>query len=296
MIPPLSGIAGIAFLLLLFFLKVPVGRAMALVGFLGFGMLVSFPAAIKLLAVDFFSSFNSYTLGVIPLFVLMGQLAYHSGMSRRLYEASNNLVGHLPGGLAIATIWASAGFAAICGSTNASTATMAMVALPEMKRYGYPESLAAGSVAAGGSLGIMIPPSVIFVIYGILTQQSIGKLFMAGIIPGLMLSALFSIAIYIWTKIDSNIAPKSEKKPWKERISSILSSLEVLLTFLLVVVGLLKGIFTPVEAGAVGTGLVGLTSLIRGTLSWNGIKQSLEESVRISCMIIVVVAGATVFG
>jgi len=277
-------------------MKVPVGIAMGLIGFLGFGILVSFPAAMKLLAVDFLSSFNSYTLAVIPLFVLMGQLAHNSGMSKRLYEASYKLLGHLPGGLAIATIWASAGFAAICGSTNASTATMAMVALPEMRRYGYSESLATGSVAAGGSLGIMIPPSVIFVIYGILTQQSIGKLFMAGVLPGLLLSALFSLAIYIWTRLDPNIAPRSSKSTWKEKILSLSSALEVIMIFLLVVGGLLYGIFTPVEAGAVGTGLIGIISLLRGNLSWDGIKRSLQESVRISSMIIFVVAGATVFG
>ncbi|MCS7233436.1 MAG: TRAP transporter large permease [Synergistetes bacterium] len=296
MTPLFLGAIGTFTLILLFLLKIPVAIAMALVGFIGFGLLVSFPAAMKLLAVDFFSSFNSYTLGVIPLFVLMGQLAHNSGMSKRLYEASNKLIGHLPGGLAIATIWASAGFAAICGSTNASTATMAMVALPEMKRYGYSESLAAGCVAAGGSLGIMIPPSVIFVIYGILTQQSIGKLFIAGILPGIMLSILFSIAIYVWAKIDPQIASKSPKSSWKERLFSLLSASEVLLIFLLVVGGLLKGIFTPIEAGAVGTGLIGIISLLRKRISWEGIKRSLQESVRISCMIIFVVAGAAVFG
>lgn len=296
MSPILLGTSGVILLIALFLLKVPVGIAMALTGFLGFGLLVSFPAAMKLLAVDFFSSFNSYTLAVIPLFVLMGQLAHNSGMSKRLYETSNKIMGHLPGGLAIATIWASAGFAAICGSTNASTATMAMVALPEMKRYGYSESLAAGSVAAGGSLGIMIPPSVIFVIYGILTQQSIGKLFMSGILPGIMLSALFSLAIYIWTRIDPTIAPRGQKAPWRERIRSLISATEVLLIFALVVGGLLTGIFTPVEAGAVGTGLIGGLSLLRKKLSWSGIMRSLEESIRISCMIIFVVAGATVFG
>lgn len=296
MTPLLLGTMGAIILILLFLLKIPVAVAMALVGFTGFGLLVSFPAAMKLLAVDFFSSFNSYTLGVIPLFVLMGQLAHNTGISKRLYEASNKLMGHLPGGLAIATIWASAGFAAICGSTNASTATMAAVALPEMKRYGYSESLAAGCVAAGGSLGIMIPPSVIFVIYGILTQQSIGKLFIAGVIPGIMLSALFSLAIYLWTKVNPQIALKSPKSSWKERMRSLLSASEVLLIFFLVVGGLLKGIFTPVEAGAVGTGLIGVISLLRRKLSWEIIKRSLQESVRISCMIIFVVAGAAVFG
>ncbi|MCD6364090.1 MAG: TRAP transporter large permease [Synergistetes bacterium] len=296
MSPISSGTIAVIFLLLLFFLKVPVAVAMALVGFIGFSAFVSLHAAMKLLVVDFASAFNSYTLAVIPLFVLMGQIAYSSGMSKRLYDTSNALLGHLPGGLAIATIWASAGFAAICGSTNASTATMAMVALPEMKRYGYDESLAAGSVAAGGSLGIMIPPSVIFVIYGILTQQSIGKLFIAGIIPGLILTSLFSIAIYIWMKIEPRIAPRNPKKAWKERLKALLSISEVLLIFISVVGGLLGGIFTPVEAGAVGTGLITITSLLRGTISWEGIKRALSESVRISCMIIFVVAGASVFG
>ncbi|GAI61582.1 unnamed protein product, partial [marine sediment metagenome] len=162
----------------------PVGFIMAIIGFLGFGYLVSFDAAMNLIAKDIFSVFGSYNLTVIPLFVLMGQISFHAGISSRLFNMAYKFMGHLPGGLAIATVGACAGFAAICGSTNATAATMAAVTLPEMKKYNYKAGLATGVVAAGGSLGILIPPSVIFIIYGIMTEQSIGKLFMAGILPG----------------------------------------------------------------------------------------------------------------
>ncbi|MCX5853485.1 MAG: TRAP transporter large permease subunit, partial [Deltaproteobacteria bacterium] len=184
MTPITAGIIGFVVLVALMFLRIPVGFVMAIVGFTGFGLLVTWDASLNLLARDFFSIFSSYNLTVIPLFVFMGQLAFHSGISSRLFNAAHKFFGHLPGGLAIATIGACAGFAAICGSTSATAATMASVALPEMKKYNYDPALATGVVAAGGSLGILIPPSTIFIIYGIMTEQSVGKLFMAGVLPG----------------------------------------------------------------------------------------------------------------
>src|SRR6056297_801551 len=195
--PTVVGIVGIIALFVLVFSRMPVGFLMAIIGFLGFGLLTTFDASFNLLAKDFFSVFGSYNLTVIPLFVLMGQIAFHAGISTRLFDAAYRVMGHLPGGLGIATIGACAFFAAICGSTNATAATMAAVTLPEMKRYNYKASFATGVVAAGGSLGILIPPSVIFIVYGIMTEQSIGKLFVAGMIPGIILSLLFICAIII---------------------------------------------------------------------------------------------------
>jgi C4-dicarboxylate transporter DctM subunit len=191
MSPTMAGVAGLILLFVLIFTKMPVGFLMALLGIGGFAYLVTVDAALHLVAKDLFDVFGSYNLTVIPLFILMGQIAYHSGISSRLFKVAYAFIGHWPGGMAVATLGACTGFSAICGSTNATAATMAAVTLPEMKKYRYQDSLATGVVAAGGSLGILIPPSVVFIIYGIMTEQSIGKLFVAGIVPGLLLTGLF---------------------------------------------------------------------------------------------------------
>jgi len=196
----------------------------------------------------------------------------------------------------MATVGACAGFAAICGSTNASAATMATVALPEMKRFRYDSRLATGTVAAGGSLGILIPPSVIFIIYGIMTEQSIGKLFIAGIIPGLILAGLFCLTIYIWTKVNPGVAPRGSRAGWKERLRSLSGVAETLTLFMLVMGGLFAGFFTPTEAGAVGAGGAIVLAILRRRLSWQGFIQAMLESTRISCMVLLIVAGATIFG
>jgi len=192
-----TGIIGIIILVLLLYSKMPVGFAMGFLGLMGFSYVVTFEAGFNLLARDVWDVFSSYNLTVIPLFVFMGQIAFHAGISRRLYDSAYVLFGHRRGGLAMTTVGACAGFSAICGSTNATAATMATVTLPEMKRYGYDMGLATGTVAAAGSLGILIPPSVIFIVYGILTEQSIGKLFAAGILPGILLCFLFLMTIYL---------------------------------------------------------------------------------------------------
>jgi len=202
MSPFVIGLAGFAVLIILMFLRMPVGFVMALVGYLGFGIIISWSAASSLIIRDFYATFSSYNLTVVPLFVLMGQVAFHSGISGRLFNSANKFFGHLPGGLAIATIGACAGFSAVSGSTSATAATMASVALPEMKKFKYDPALATGVVAAGGSLGILIPPSTIFIIYGIMTEQSIGELFIAGVIPGILLSLFFIISILIWTRFN----------------------------------------------------------------------------------------------
>jgi C4-dicarboxylate transporter DctM subunit len=290
------GIIGVVFLIALLFSKFPVAFCMALVGLLGFGYLVSPAAALNIIIKDFYTVFSSYDLTVVPLFVFMGQILFYSGISRKLYDAAFTWFGHYKGGLAMATVGACAGFSAICGSTNATAATMASVALPEMKRLHYRDELAAGVVAAGGSLGILIPPSVIFIVYGIMTEQSIGKLFMAGIFPGILLSLLFILTIYIWVSLRPDIAPRIQKQSFKKRIRSLAGLVEVLLLFVLVMGGLFIGIFTPTEAGAVGALGGVLIPLVGGGLSWKGFLEGLYSSTRTACMILMIVSGATVFG
>jgi tripartite ATP-independent transporter DctM subunit len=226
----------------------------------------------------------------------MGQVAFHAGISSRLFNTAYKFMGHWPGGLAIATIGACTGFSAICGSTNATAATMAAVTLPEMRKYGYRPSLAAGVVAAVGSLGILVPPSVIFIIYGIMTEQSIGKLFMAGILPGMLLAGLFVLAIVIWVWIAPGIAPRGPRATLQERLASLTGLVETLLLFLLVMGGLFLGFFTPTEAGAVGACGSLVIAVARRNINLQGFAQALFETTRIACMILVIVAGATIYG
>lgn len=294
--PTTIGLIGLAVLIIVLFSRMPVGFVMALLGVLGFSYTVSWDGGLRMLAKDFYSIFGSYSLTVVPLFILMGQVTYHAGISRRLFDTAYRFVGHLPGGLAMATVAACAGFAAICGSTNAAAATMATVALPEMKRYNYSMVLGTGTVASGGSLGILIPPSVIFIVYGILTEQSIGKLFVAGVLPGILLSLLFVLAIYIWVKARPAIAPKGPKATFSERMHSLKGVIETLLLFVLVMGGLFVGFFTPTEAGAIGAGGAVILGLATRRLGWKGLMQAVVESTRISCMVMVIVAGATMFG
>jgi tripartite ATP-independent transporter DctM subunit len=278
------------------FLRMPVGFTMAIMGFAGFAYLVNFDAATSIAVKDIFSSFGSYNLTVIPLFVFMGQVAFHAGISGRLFHAAYKIMGHWRGGLAMATIGACAGFAAICGSTNATAATMASVALPEMKKYNYKPELATGVIAAGGSLGILIPPSVIFIVYGILTEQSIGKLFISGIIPGIILSALFCATIWIWTYLKPDLGPKGPKTTLREKFFALTGVAETLMIFAAVIGGMFAGWFTPTEAAAVGGFATLVLALAGRNLTWRGFVQSLVETTRISCMILVIVAGATIFG
>jgi len=296
MTPTVIGIIGLLALFTLIFSRMPVGFVMALIGFVGFGTIVNTNAALSLIAKDIFDVFGSYNLTVIPLFILMGQISFHAGISSRLFEVAYKFIGHWPGGMAIATIGACAGFSAICGSTNATAATMAAVTLPEMRKYHYKDTLAAGVVAAGGSLGILVPPSVVFIIYGIMTEQSIGKLFMAGILPGILLAGLFILAVVIWARLSPEVAPRGPRADLRARMASLAGLIETLLLFLLVMGGLFLGFFTPTEAGAVGAMGSLLIALFRRNISWKGFIQSLFETTRISCMILVIVAGATIFG
>ncbi len=296
MSPTIIGLIGIVALFVLIFFRMPIGFLMMLIGFVGFSSIVSFDAGMNLLAKDIYSIFGSYNLTVIPLFVFMGQLAFHSGISTRLFDFAYKSIGFIPGGLAVATVGACGAFSAICGSTNATAATMAAATLPEMKKYHYKPSLATGVVAAGGSLGILIPPSVIFIVYGILTEQSIGQLFMAGLLPGLILILFFIITIFIWTALKPDLAPAGPKFSLKEKTASLTGLIETFILFVLVMGGLFAGFFTPTEAGGIGAFGTLIVAVLRRNLSWQGLKEALFETTRISSMILVIVAGATIFG
>jgi len=291
-----TGIIGIIILVLLLYSKMPVGYAMGFLGLMGFSYVVNFEAGCNLLVRDIWDVFSSYNLTVIPLFVFMGQIAFHAGISRRLYDSAYVLFGHRRGGLAMATVGACAGFSAICGSTNATAATMATVTLPEMKRYGYDMGLATGTVAAAGSLGILVPPSVIFIVYGILTEQSIGKLFAAGILPGILLCFLFLMTIYLRVLKNPSLAPPGPKTSFKEKFRSFAGVIETLILFALVMGGIFFGIFTPTEAAAIGAFLTILIAVFRKQLTWHAFVKSLADTTKISCMIMVIVAGAVIFG
>ncbi|MEW6261190.1 MAG: TRAP transporter large permease [Thermodesulfobacteriota bacterium] len=290
------GVLGIVVLIALLFSNMPVGFVMGFVGFLGFWYVRGIEAGLSLLIRDFFEVFSSYGLTVIPLFVFMGQIAFYSGISRRLYDAAYIFIGNRPGGLAVATIGACAGFSAICGSTNATAATMATVTIPEMRRYHYDLGLASGTVAAAGSLGILIPPSVIFIVYGILTEQSIGKLFAAGILPGILLASLFVLTVYIRVRTHPHLAPSGPSSSTVEKWQAFTGFIETLLIFGLVMGGIFFGLFTPTEAAGIGAFLTLLVALIRKNLTWEGFVRSLSDTTRISCMVMVIVAGAIVFG
>ena len=238
MTPTTIGLIGMAVMVAIFFTRMPVAYVMALVGFLGFSFLVNPTAGLNVLSRDIFEVFSSYGLTVVPLFILMGQLAYNAGISRKLYDTAYKLIGARRGGLALATVSACTAFGAVCGSSAAVAATMATVGLPEMKRYGYGDALAAGSVASGGSLGMLMPPSVVLIVYGILTEQSIGQLFVAGIIPAFFITLCFAAAIIIYATLFPQEAPQGEHFTWKEKLTALKDTGETVAVFLLVMGGL----------------------------------------------------------
>jgi len=295
--PLIVGIIFIFLFLILLFLRVPIAYAMLAVGFFGVAVLTRFSTAFNLVTMNFYSEFSKYTMIVVPMYVWMGFLAYESGIGSRLYNFADKLLGHLPGGLAMATQAASALFGAICGSTTATAATMGAIAIPEMNKYKYDVSLSTASVAAGGVLGILIPPSVVFIVYGIATEQSISKLFKAGIIPGILLTLLYILAIYILTLRNPDIAPKGEKSTFQEKIKALRGGLwEVILIFSFSLGGMFVGWFTPSEAGSIGAGGVLLITILEKSLSWEGFKKSLVKTTETVAMIMLLLVGATVFG
>ncbi len=296
MSPTAIGIIGILIMLAIFMTKMPVAYVMTLVGFVGFGILISFPAALALLPRNFYDSFSSYELTTIPLFVLMGQLAFNGGISRKLYNTAYSFMGNIKGGLAMATVSTCTAFGAVCGSSPATAATMATVGMPEMKRFGYADSLSAGSVASGGGLGMIMPPSVVLIIYGILTEQSIGALFVSGILPAFLMTFLFIICVYITCRIDPAQGPRGEKFTLVQKMKSLLGLADTLAVFALVMSGLFYGFFTPTESAAVGVFGVLIVSIIRRQLTWKAFVKSLYETLQTSTMILFLIAGAVVFG
>lgn len=297
MSPLLTGLISILAFFVFLVLRMPIAYAMALVGFLGFSYLTSSSAAFNMVAKEIYSTFASYSLSVIAMFVWMGFLAFYSGMGTRLYVFAYKLIGHYSGGLAIATQGACAVFGAICGSNTATAATIGAIALPEMKKYKYDDSLATASVAAGGVLGVLIPPSVIFIIYGMATEQSIGKLFMAGILPGILLMLLYMGTIYIIASRNPQLGPAGQRASWKERFNALRGGLgEVVVVFGISMGGLFAGWFTPTEAGAVGAAGVLVVALIKRSLTWEGFNKSLVDATRTTAMIMLLIAGAMIFG
>lgn len=296
MTPVQIGIIGILLLFALLITSMPVAFAMLASGIVGFALIVNPAASFSMVIADLYETFSSYSLTVIPLFVMMGQVAVHAGISKRLFRTTWVWAGHLRGGLAMATVWACAGFGAICGSGPATAATMASVALPEMKRYGYADKLASGTVAAGGSLGMLIPPSVVFIVYALMTEQSIGSLFLAGIVPGVMIAGLFCIVIWYQCRKDGTLGPASEKHSWRERFASLNGVIETVLLFVIVMGGMFMGLFTPIEAAAIGTAGSFVIAIVQKEMTFAKLKQIMLETVRTSVMVFFIVAGATVFG
>lgn len=290
------GIVALVVLLLLFSTGIELGFGMALIGFAGFAYLNGFQPAMQLVGRDIYDVITSYGYTVFPLFILMGQIGFNSGIAVRLYDAAHKFVGHIPGGLAMATVLGATGFKAICGSSAATSATFASVAVPEMDRYGYDRRLSTGIVATVGTLGCIIPPSVVLILFGVITEQSIGKLFLAGIIPGLIIALFFLGIIYAWAKIDPKVAPKSEKSTWKARIRTLPEVAWILLVFCVVVGGIMAGFFTPTEAGAVGTFAVLILAIVKKNLNFKGYVKSVSDALRTAGMILMLITGSVILG
>ncbi len=291
------GIIGIVILLLiLFLLGTPVGFAMGIVGFLGFCYVISVKAGLNMLGTVLWDTFSKYGLTVIPLFIFMGQIAFHSGVNEKLYKAAYKWVGHIKGGIAMATVMACSAFSAICGSNAATAATMSTVALPEMKKYGYNPKLSTGAVACGSTLGVVIPPSVVLIVIGLSTEQSIARLFYGGVGTGIVLAGLLMLTVYIICRLSPDWGPVGPYAPMKEKMASLGGAVEMILLFFLVMSGLYFGFFTPTEAGAAGAFLAVVIGSIQGELNWKGFMAAIEETLRISCMVIMIIAGAVIFG
>jgi C4-dicarboxylate transporter DctM subunit len=293
----LVGIIGIVILLaVLFFLGMPVGFAMGIVGFCGFWYVVSFKAAVTMVGTDIWTTFSKYGLTVVPLFVLLGYLAFNSGIAERLYRTAYHWMGHWRGGLAMATIGADELFAAICGSNTATAATMGAVALPQMKKYNYDTVLSSGTVVTGGTLGTVMPPSVVLIIIGLQTEQSIIKLFLGGILPAIVLGILFLLTIFVLCRINPTYGPPGPKRSLKEKIKSLTGVTEAIVIFVLVIGGLYAGFFTPTEAGAVGIFFTLAVTVPLGRLKWKGLINSIVDTLKISSMVFFLVTGAIIFG
>ncbi len=292
----LIAVYGFAGLFVLILLRVPIGIAMGIVGFVGASLLTSMTTAMSMLALGPIRTATDYSLALIPLFILMGAVAGASGMNSELYRAANAWLGHFRGGLAMSTIAACGGFSAISGSSVATAATMARVALPEMRRYGYPDSIATGTVAAGGTLGILIPPSVILAVYGLMTEQDIGRLFVAGLLPGLLAIGLYMVTIRIYFALYGDTVPLQPRAGWAERFSSMRGIWAIALLFGSVIMGLYAGVFTPSEAAAMGAVGAIIIGTVRRQLGLRDFYECVVDSIQVSAGIFLILIGASIFG
>jgi C4-dicarboxylate transporter, DctM subunit len=296
MTPDTVAILGFVALFALMLMRVPVGMAMGLVGVSGYASLMGGAPALKLIGLTSMRTVTDYQFGVIPMFLLMGAFVSASGVSRELFRAANTFVGHRRGGLGLATIVSCGGFAAISGSSVATAATFSTVAYPEMRRYGYPQSFATGVIAAGGTLGAMLPPSTVLAVYGLITQQDIGKLFRAGILPGLLAMTMYMATIAIICRIKPGYLPTAPKAAWSERMAGLGDVWAPILLFVLVIGGLYGGVFTPTEAGGVGAGGAFLLGVLRRRLGPAEIRASLLQATRTAAAVFTVLIGALLFG
>lgn len=289
-------VAGFVTLFALMLLRVPVGMAMGLVGVCGYALIAGGGPALKLIGQTSMRTVTDYTFGVIPMFMLMGAFVSVSGVSRELFRAANATVGHLRGGLGVATVMACGGFAAICGSSVATAATFSTVAYPEMRRYGYPQSFSAGVIAAGGTLGAMLPPSTVLAVYAVITQQDIGKLFMAGVLPGLLAMTMYVLTILVIVTVKPDLLPAGNPKPWSERLAALKDVWPSLVLFAFVIGGLYGGVFTPTEAGGMGAGGAFILGVLRRKLDRRGIRTALLQATRTAAAVFTVLIGALLFG
>jgi C4-dicarboxylate transporter DctM subunit len=292
----LIGCIGIVLLLVLFLVGVELAYAMGIIGLVGFAYLRSVNPAISLLGKDFFDAFASYSFTVIPLFMLMGQVAFNSGMAEELYKTARKFIGHVPGGLALATVVGATLFKAITTSSLATSATFSSVAVPEMDKYGYSRKLSTGVVASVGTLGFLIPPAGSMIIMAMLTEQSIGRLFLAGAIPGMMIAVLFFFVVVGWCKINPELGPRGPVFSWNERMKSVPQIFWPLLVFIVTIGGLLAGFFTPTEAGSVGAIAIIALTMLKGDLNFKAFTKSVQESLRMSAMILMLISGSAVLG
>ena len=295
MSPETVGVIGIVIMLALFFLGMPVGAAFIIAGFVGFGYIGGMEEAYSVLSMSAYRTSTTYMLTVIPLFILMGILAAHSGLSGDAFYSINRWVGHLPGGLAMATVGGCTAFGAVCGSAMAAAVTMCSAALPEMRRYHYKDELSLGCIAAGGNLSFLIPPSIAFIIYAILTELSIGTLFIAGILPGILMALLFVITIFIQCRLSPSLASAGPKASWGEQIRSLRLVWGFVVLILLVLGGIYGGVFTPTEAAAIGVFGTAVLGLIKRKLSWHVVTESIKETTQLTGMIFLLIIGAIIF-
>ncbi len=290
------GIYMIVLLLILFLTGLEMAYCMILAGFLGFWYLMGFLPAANLIIKDFFDTFTTYSYTVIPLFILMGEFASHSNIAKRLYSGAHKWFGHIPGGLAMTTIVGATAFKAMCGSTLATVGTFSNLALPEMDRYRYSKELSTGTIASVSTLGMILPPSTVLIIYGLEVEQPIGRLFIAGIVPSILIALLMMIVVTGWVMIRPEIAPRADKSSWKERLAAIPEALLILIVFGIVIGGMITGFFSPTEAGTIGTVAIFILALVRKEVNKVMFINSIKASLKTSIMVLMLIAGSNIFG